>query len=73
MTLSDLKSQIIDAFPEDAPPDNDTLYRLALLIDRRMFESYIAGARAYANNHNDLNPPSLVGAIYDEWTKKGMQ
>lgn len=70
MTLADLKTQIISAFPEDAPPDNNTLYRIAVLIDKQMFESYIAGARAYANNSRDLNPPSLVGAIYDEWTKK---
>lgn len=69
MTLSDLKTIIIDAFPEDSPPDNNTLYRLAVLIDRQMFESYIAGARGYAGTEL-LNPPNLANAIYDEWTKK---
>lgn len=67
MTLEALKTQIIGAFPEDSPPDSDTLYRLALLIDRRIFESYIAGARAYADT--ELDPPSLMNAIYDEWSK----
>ena len=67
MTLNDLKTKIISAFPEDAPPDNDTLYRLALLIDRQIFESYIAGARAYADAKFD--PPCLAREIYDEWSQ----
>lgn len=68
MTLTELKDLITDTSPEDSPPDSNTLYRIAVLIDRQMFESYIAGARDYADTA--FNPPSLAREIYDEWSKQ---